>query len=131
MLGCGWPPMMQLDGLVETALYVADPLRSERFYREVLGLELIAGDPRIVAMRVKAGQVLLLIQKGGSMEPIETPGGLIPPDDSSGRMHIAFSVSEEALDRCETQLLKRGVEIEGAADMGGLQRPGVGGGDRP
>ncbi len=107
---------MQVETLVETSLYVSDPFRSEQFYRQVLGLDPIARDPRIVAMSVNSRHVLLLIRKGGSREPIKTPGGTIPPDDADGQMHIAFSVGEAALDSWEDQLQKYGVEIESRVD---------------
>ncbi len=107
---------MQVETLVETSLYVSDPFRSEQFYRQVLGLDPIARDPRIVAMSVNSRHVLLLIRKGGSREPIETPGGTIPPSDADGQMHIAFSVSESALNSWEDQLQRCGVEIESRVD---------------
>ena len=52
---------MQVETLVETSLYVSDPFRSEQFYRQVLGLDPIARDPRIVAMSVNSRHVLLLM----------------------------------------------------------------------
>ena len=107
---------MQLETLVETSLYVNDPFRSEQFFQQVLGLDPLARDPRIVAMSVNSRHVLLLIRKGGSLEPIETPGGTIPPSDADGQMHIAFSVSEADLDSWEDHFQGCGVEIESRVD---------------
>jgi catechol 2,3-dioxygenase-like lactoylglutathione lyase family enzyme len=107
---------MQLETLIETSLYVDDPYRSEQFYLDVLGLNTILFNPRIVAMSVSSRHVLLLFQKGGSLEPLETPGGTIPPADAGGQMHVAFSVGEGELDRWEDQLRESGVEIESRVD---------------
>ena len=107
---------MKIETVIETALYVEDPIESEKFYRQVLGLDPIGRDPRIVAMSVNSSHVLLLFRKGGSREPIKTPGGTIPPDDAAGRMHIAFSVAEEELDLWEDHLREHDVAIESRVD---------------
>jgi len=56
--------------------------------------------------------VFLLFKKGGTPEPIPTPGGMIPPHDGSGHMHFAFKISADSLVHCERELLDEGVEIE-------------------
>ena len=83
-----------LEGVVETALFVADTRRSERFYRDALGFRTIFAAERIVALVIRQGQILLLFKKGASVEPIETPGGTIPASDADGRTHLAFSINE-------------------------------------
>ena len=101
-----------LEGVVETALFVADTRRSERFYRDALGFRTIFAAERIVALVIRQGQILLLFKKGASVEPIETPGGTIPASDADGRTHLAFSINEADLEAWERHLVVNGVEIE-------------------
>jgi catechol 2,3-dioxygenase-like lactoylglutathione lyase family enzyme len=103
---------MKIDGIVETALDVADVGRSVEFYERLFGLRRIAGDDRFCAFAVPGNAVLLLFKKGGTPEPIPTPGGMIPPHDSSGRMHFAFKISADSVAACERELAAHGVPIE-------------------
>src|SRR3712207_1469325 len=57
--------------------------------------------------------VLLLFPQGGSLQPIETPGGLIPPHDGQGPMHVAFSISPDELEDWQRHLTEAGVPVEG------------------
>ena len=76
----------RINGVVETALYVDDLARATAFYRDVLGLEGIAGDGvRFQVFDGRARCVLLLFKRGGTLEPAEVPGGVIPPHDGAGR----------------------------------------------
>ena len=102
----------KLAGVVETALFVDDTRRSEQFYRDLFGFRTIFFAERIVALVVRHGQILLLFKKGASVEPMETPGGTIPPSDAEGRTHLAFSISETDLEAWEQHLVENGVEIE-------------------
>ena len=101
-----------IAGVVETALFVVDTGRSEQFYRDVFGFRTIFSAERIVALVVRQGQILLLFKKGAAVEPIETPGGIIPASDSDGQTHLAFSISEADLEAWEQHLVANGVEIE-------------------
>jgi catechol 2,3-dioxygenase-like lactoylglutathione lyase family enzyme len=71
--------MPKLDRVLETALYVADLDRAAAFYGGVLGLPCIHEDHRMRTYDVGGNGVLLLFPQGGSLQPIETPGGSIPP----------------------------------------------------
>jgi adenylate cyclase len=75
--------MPSLTRILETALYVAD-LDRAAFYRDVMGLPCIFEDFRMRAFDVGGNGVLLLFPQGGSLQPIETLGGSIPPHDGSG-----------------------------------------------
>jgi catechol 2,3-dioxygenase-like lactoylglutathione lyase family enzyme len=57
--------------------------------------------------------VWLLFPEGGSLQPIETPGGLISPHDGQGPMHIAFSISPDELEDWQQHLTEAGVPVEG------------------
>ena len=103
---------MKLDGVLESCLYVDDLPRARAFYEDVCGLQAMIGDDRFCALEVGGKQVLLLFLKGGSTEPMQIPGGMIPPHDGSGQMHMAFSIPAGELAAWEQRLTEKGVEIE-------------------
>jgi len=102
----------KLTGILETALYVDDVERAGEFYRRLFGLERIAGDARLVALSVLGKHVLLLLKKGGSVQPHRSAGGVIPGSDSSGTSHLTFAIAAADLDAWEKWLAENGVEIE-------------------
>jgi catechol 2,3-dioxygenase-like lactoylglutathione lyase family enzyme len=65
------------------------------------------------AFDVAGRGVLLLFPRGGSLHPIETPGGTIPPHDGAGPLHLALSIPAAALEPWERHLAAHGVTIEG------------------
>ena len=105
--------MPKLNRVLETALYVADLERAASFYGSVMGLTCIHEDYRMRAYDVGGNGVLLLFPSGGSLQPIETPGGSIPPHDGSGPMHVAFSIAAEELEEWQRHLAEHGVDVEG------------------
>ena len=105
--------MPKLNRVLATALYVADLDRAAAFYGGVLGLTCIFEDYRMRAYDVGGNGVLLLFPEGGSLQPIETPGGTIPPHDGSGPMHVAFSIPAEELDEWLRHLSDNGVAVAG------------------
>lgn len=109
--------MPRIDGVLETVLYVEDLDRAAAFYRDVMGLSLIHADPRMRAFDVAGRGVLLLFVRGATREPVEMPGGgVIPPHDGSGPLHVAFSVPKAALDAWTAHLAAHGTAIEGGND---------------
>lgn len=105
----GAPP---LTAVVETGLYVADLSRSRRFYEDVMGLEAMFHDRRLVAYPV-GPSVLLLFQEGTTEETATLPGGSIPPHSGHGHLHYAFSIAPDALERWRQHLAACDIEIEG------------------
>ena len=90
--------MPEINGVLETQLWVEDLERSLRFYQEVFGYQQIDGGPdRLIALSIEDRQVLLLAKKGASREPRVLPGGTIPPIDGEGPSHLAFSISPDQL----------------------------------
>lgn len=108
--------MPKLLHILETALYVDDLGRAAAFYEDVMGLRVLHGDDRLRAYNVNDRSVLLLFIRGGTLEPVQTGGGLIPPHDGSGALHIAFAVSHLELPEWRAHLEDRGVEIESTSD---------------
>jgi catechol 2,3-dioxygenase-like lactoylglutathione lyase family enzyme len=104
--------MPHLEGISETALYVADVERAAKFYEDVLGFRRISGDDRYCGLRVATGQVLILFRKKGTLEPVATPGGVIPPHDAEGRLHVAFAVPFDEFAKWENHLREKGITIE-------------------
>jgi catechol 2,3-dioxygenase-like lactoylglutathione lyase family enzyme len=103
---------MKINGIVETALQVEDVARSAEFYERLFELRRLASDDRFCALAVPGNAVLLLFRKGGTLQPVQVPGGMIPPHDGSGRMHFAFKISADALESCERELTAAGTAIE-------------------
>lgn len=109
--------MSALRGVLETSLYVEDLSRAAAFWEGTIGLSLLVpADARFRAYDVGRGSVLLLFRRGATLETVHMPGGVIPPHDGAGRLHVAFAVSAEELTAWEKRLAAAGVEIEGRAD---------------
>jgi catechol 2,3-dioxygenase-like lactoylglutathione lyase family enzyme len=104
--------------VVETALYVDDLPRATAFYRDVLGLRPMGGGPRLVPIDAGGATLLLLFQRGATLEGFDFDGGRIPPHDGGGPMHIAFAVDADQLDAMEQRLAQHGVAIESRVTWG-------------
>lgn len=102
----------QLNGLVETCLYVSDVAVSAAFYQRVFGFEPIISNERICSLIVGPGQVLILFKRGGTLEAIPLGDGLIPPHDGSGEQHFAFGVPRESFEDWKSYLETLSIEIE-------------------
>ena len=105
--------MPKLSGVIETALYVDDLDRARAFYERVLGLEPLTADSRFLAYDVGGRSVLLLFLRGSTPEPLQLPGGTIPPHDGSGPIHMAFAIAAAELPAWEKSLREHDVAIEG------------------
>jgi catechol 2,3-dioxygenase-like lactoylglutathione lyase family enzyme len=111
-----------LTGVLETALYVADLARAEAFYARLLGARtLLAEADRMRALDVAGRQVLLLFRVGASDRENPVPGGVVPPHDAQGRMHVCFAIPAESLEAWERHLAALGVAVESRvhAERGG------------
>lgn len=104
--------MLKLNRVLETALYVDDLERAADFYQRVLDLDCLHEDRRMRAYDVGGNGVLLLFLRGGSTQAIATPGGLIPPHDGGGAVHVAFSIDADDLDPWRARLSAAGVLLE-------------------
>jgi catechol 2,3-dioxygenase-like lactoylglutathione lyase family enzyme len=107
---------VKLDRVIETCLYVDDLDRAGRFYEQVLGLTGLTRDARFRAYDVGGQSVLLLFQRGATLETVHMPGGTIPPHDGHGPLHMAFAIAADVLPEWEQRLRERGIEIEGRTD---------------
>jgi catechol 2,3-dioxygenase-like lactoylglutathione lyase family enzyme len=108
--------------ILETALYVRDPEASAHFYSQVLGLEVMTRNERLIAMDAGEGTVLLLFQRGATTQGGDSPGGRIPPHHGEGPAHFAFAIEREDFESWRARLGDAGVAVESEVewDRGGV-----------
>jgi len=102
----------KLDALLETALYVEDLERSVFFYKTIFEFEPISSSERLCALSISNRYVLLLFLKGASTIAKVTSGGIIPPTDGDGQLHLAFAIAASELEQWENWLVENDIEIE-------------------
>lgn len=118
-------PVLRIDRVLETALYVEDIDRSVEFYHRVLGLSVLfrSGEPdRLAAMDVGSKHVLLLFKAGETHKDVILPGGRIPGFEGKGNGHTAFPIAASELEPWKKQLAANGVAIESTVEweLGGI-----------
>jgi catechol 2,3-dioxygenase-like lactoylglutathione lyase family enzyme len=93
--------------VLETILYVDDLDAAERFYGEVLGLELDSRkDGLFVFFRCGDGMLLLFEPEAAST------GRNVPAHGARGPGHACFAVAEDALPAWQARLAAAGVAID-------------------
>lgn len=110
---------MQVSGILETALYVANPALAADFYRSLFGFKTLLESDRLIALNVAGRDVLLLFRAGSTGEPFATPGGVIPPHGGSGPDHLAFSIAATDVEPWKARLQTAGIAIESVVDWPG------------
>jgi catechol 2,3-dioxygenase-like lactoylglutathione lyase family enzyme len=113
---------MRVSGILETALYVADPVASAHFYRRLFGFTTLLETDRLIALDVAGRNVLLLFRHGTTGEPFATPGGVIPGHAGSGISHFAFAITTEDVDPWIHRLGAEGVAVESTVTWPGGAR---------
>ena len=108
--------MPNLNGLLETALFVESLSRACDFYQQVVGLEKLRESEAGCVFVVAKGQFLLLVSREKARVPSKTPAGEVPPclggaGEVLGAGHIAFAVGEADLDAWRARLESQGVEV--------------------
>jgi catechol 2,3-dioxygenase-like lactoylglutathione lyase family enzyme len=100
-------PMPPIDRVLETILYVGDLHAAERFYGEILGLELDSKKEALfVFFRCGDGMLLLFEPRAAST------GRNVPAHGAEGPGHACFAVAEADLDDWKARLEAAGVAIE-------------------
>lgn len=94
-----------VTGIIETSLYVEDLDRSLHFYSTLFGFAEITRGERLVALNVANRHLLLLFKKGASTELPHTP------HDATGQIHIAFSITADALEDWQRWLDRHQIPI--------------------
>jgi catechol 2,3-dioxygenase-like lactoylglutathione lyase family enzyme len=102
----------RVTAVLETCLHVEDVEAAARFYEGLFGFRRMASNERFCVFDVAGRSVLLLFRRGGTLEPVVTPGGVIPPHGGSGPLHFAFAIPAEDLDAWAKRLADAGIAIE-------------------
>lgn len=104
--------MTSPQGVLETSLYITDLDRAVTFYREVLGLRLIADKyfegGRGAALQVGDGPSVLLLFRA----ELTLQGGMLLPHGTTGTGHVAFRIEPEMIPAWRERLRAHGVAIE-------------------
>lgn len=104
--------MPQVNGILETSLYVEDVRRTVAFYREVLDATPLVSEERFAALEVAGRNVLLVFKHAAAAAPTVTAGGVIPPHDAQGRVHLAFAIDADQFEAWKARLEGAGVAVE-------------------
>ena len=99
--------MEPIAGVLETVLYAADLDAAERFYGEVLGLELDSSQPGLFRF-FRAGPGMLLVFDPDAAGRNRN----VPPHGTKGPGHACFAVAERTLDSWKERLAAHGIGIE-------------------
>lgn len=99
---------MKLGQLSEAALYASDLDAAQRFYHDVLGLEVISRMENR-GMSFRCGATVLLV-----FDPARTqiPDAGVPTHGATGAGHIAFVIDENEIEPWRARLTAAGVAIE-------------------
>ena len=96
------------QGIIETAIFVADLDETETFYRTILGLTVIANEPgRHVFFQVGSSSVLLAFLAEAALK-----GDQLPSHGAKGPGHFALGIEADALDAWRQKLQESSVAIE-------------------
>ena len=99
---------MNINAIIETAIYVADLDDTEAFYRTILDLTVIAKEPgRHVFFQVGASSVLRAFNADATLK-----GAQLPPHGAKGPGHFALGIDADALDAWRRKLQESSVAIE-------------------
>jgi len=93
--------------VLESVLYVEDLAAARQFYVEVLGIPEIYGDlERHIFLRCD-NSVLILFRANKTI----VPGAGVPPHGTVGPGHVAFSATEEEIEKWRKRLDAAGLSI--------------------
>jgi catechol 2,3-dioxygenase-like lactoylglutathione lyase family enzyme len=100
--------MRRVAAVVETGIYTDDLEQAARFYRDVLGLSLVASESgRHVFFRVGEASMLLVFRPDSTLK-----GDHLPAHGSSGAGHFALGIPASDLDDWRSHLERCEVPIE-------------------
>lgn len=101
---------MTPEAILETCLYAEDLDAAEAFYRDVMGLSVLARQPgRHVFFRCGAGMLLVFNPRATLRSEMPTP---IPRHGATGPGHVCFRVRAEDLAPWHDRFLRLGIVIE-------------------
>ncbi|MGH7170074.1 MAG: VOC family protein [Gemmataceae bacterium] len=99
---------LEIQAIIETGIYVDDLDATERFYRDLLGLSVIAKEAgRHVFFRVGSSNVLLAFVADATLK-----GDQLPAHGAKGPSHFALGIDAATLDAWREHLQSNGIAIE-------------------
>lgn len=98
---------MKADRIFETILYSEDLVKSEKFYSEILGLDLLESSELYVAFRLPQSVLLIFNPKVSNQS-----GRNVPSHGTLSNGHLAFAANEAETKQWKSHLEDNGVEIE-------------------
>lgn len=96
-----------IDRVLETVLYVDDLDQAERFYGDVLGLQLDSRHAGLFAFFRCGDGMLLLFEPNAA-----ATGRNVPAHGAKGPGHVCFALPEDSLGAWRERLIEAGVSIE-------------------
>jgi catechol 2,3-dioxygenase-like lactoylglutathione lyase family enzyme len=104
--------ILEIQAVIETAIYVDDLQATETFYRTVLGLPVIGREAnRHVFFQVGEHGVLLAFRADTTL-----PGDTLPSHGATGPGHFALGIEAESYDAWRQLLQSHGIGIEKEMD---------------
>ena len=104
---------MTPSAVLEAALYVTDLAIAEAFYKDVLGLAILARvEGRHVFFRCGDGVVLLFNAEATKVPPPADARLPVPPHGTVGQGHLCFAATAPEIDAWKARLTGRGIAIE-------------------
>ncbi|RFC69332.1 MULTISPECIES: VOC family protein [Mesorhizobium] len=104
---------MKPSAILEAALYVTDLDAAEAFYRDVLGLPVLAkAEGRHIFFRCGNSVVLLFNAEATRIPPAKDARFPVPPHGAIGPGHLCFAATGAEIDQWAQKLRHASVEIE-------------------
>jgi catechol 2,3-dioxygenase-like lactoylglutathione lyase family enzyme len=119
---------MTPSAILESALYVTDLDAAETFYREVLGLEVIAkAEGRHIFFRCGVGVLLLFNAEATRQAPAPDTKLPVPPHGAVGQGHLCFAATAEEIVRWKAHLEALKIAVEADFDWPSFGKSSGGG----
>lgn len=103
---------MQPDGILETVLYARNLDETEKFYREVLGLEPFSKSLGRQVFYRCGNQVLLIFNPDATQIPPRHGKLPVPPHGAHGQGHVCFRATADQIDAWRLRLEAASVAVE-------------------
>lgn len=102
-----------IKGVAETCLYAENLEEAERFYSEILGLQLVLKEEhRHIFFRCGNSMLLIFNPHHTKNQQTEVDGNPVPLHGATGSIHVAFSVEPEDYTAIKDVIQDFGIAIE-------------------
>jgi len=98
--------MMKAKAILESVLYAEDLESTEKFYTEVLGLDVYSKDSYYIFFRLDKGMLLIFDKRHTTQQ------GSLPQHGTESNGHLAFTMQVSEIDHWRLQLQKHDIKIE-------------------